>query len=104
MHMSKGQAHASSVAHAEAPSRGWEPGHQQHSGPECTKIAQGSAAAAAIFRHGQSHAEGGATKGGVSKCLQDTKRVPKSEGYLNRSFPGVRKGGVKGEVKRGEVV
>ena len=32
------------------------------------------------------------------------KRVPKSEGYVNRSFPGVRKGGIKGKVKRGEVV
>ena len=31
-------------------------------------------------------------------------RVPKSEGYLNRSFPGVKKGGMKGEVKRGEVM
>ena len=31
-------------------------------------------------------------------------RVPKSEGYLNRSLPGVRKGGIKGEVKKGEVV
>ena len=30
--------------------------------------------------------------------------VPKSEGYQNRSFPGVRRGGIKGEVKRGEVV
>ena len=28
----------------------------------------------------------------------------KSEGYLNRSFPGAKKGGMKGEVKRGEVV
>ena len=28
----------------------------------------------------------------------------KSEGYLNRSFPGVKKGGIKGEVKRGGVV
>ena len=26
------------------------------------------------------------------------------EGYLNRSFQGVKKGGIKGEVKRGEVV
>ena len=31
-------------------------------------------------------------------------RVPKSEGYLNRSFLGVKKGGIKGEVKREEVV
>ena len=31
-------------------------------------------------------------------------RVPKSEGYLNRSFPGVKKWGTQGEVKRGEVV
>ena len=30
--------------------------------------------------------------------------VPKLEGYLNRSFPGVKKRGIKGEVKRGEVV
>ena len=30
--------------------------------------------------------------------------VPKSEGYLNRGFLGVKKGGIEGEVKRGEVV
>ena len=28
----------------------------------------------------------------------------KSEGYLNRTFPGAKRGGMKGEVKRGEVV
>ena len=28
----------------------------------------------------------------------------RSEGYLNRSFPGVKKRGKKGEGKRGEVV
>ena len=27
-------------------------------------------------------------------------RVPKSEGYLNRSSPGVKRGGIKGEAKR----
>ena len=32
------------------------------------------------------------------------KRVPKSEGYLHRSFPGVKTGGIKAEVKGGEVV
>ena len=31
-------------------------------------------------------------------------RVPKSYGYLNQSFPGVKKGGMKGEVKRGKGV
>ena len=32
------------------------------------------------------------------------KRVPKSEGYLNRTFLGAKKEGTKGEVKRGEAV
>ena len=39
----------------------------------------------------------------LSRTLK-TLRVPKSEGYLNRSFLEVKKGGRKGEVKRGEVV
>ena len=41
---------------------------------------------------------------GIFQVIISNGMVPKSEGYLNRSFPGVKKGGVKGEVKRGEVV
>ena len=37
-------------------------------------------------------------------CLLVFFRSQKSDGYLNRSFPGVKKRGIKGEVKRGEVV
>ena len=32
------------------------------------------------------------------------RNIPKSQGYLNRSFPGVRKRGVKEEVKGGKGV
>ena len=39
-----------------------------------------------------------------TQTLAGHQRVPKSEGYLNRSFPRVKKGGTKGEVKRGELV
>ena len=35
---------------------------------------------------------------------QDTKECLNQMGYLNWSFPGVKKEGIKGEVKRGEVV
>ena len=36
--------------------------------------------------------------------LQDTKEYLNQMGCLNRTFPGAKKGRMKGEVKRGEVV
>ena len=40
----------------------------------------------------------------MSQTRQDTKEYLNQRGYLNRTFPGAKKGGMKGEVKRGEVV
>ena len=37
----------------------------------------------------------------LTEGQQDT-TVPKSQGYLNQSFSQVKRGGIKGEVKRGE--